>query len=88
MAVSFAFGTGLEIVQLCISVGWLSVKGIPALEFVFTNSLYSGVFAMLGGLVLVPIVSVFTKKTLPDGIAEKFSCYDQTVVTTSKTSLG
>ena len=88
VAVSFAFGTGLEIVQLCVSVGWLSVKGIPALEFVFTNSLYSGVFAMLGGLVLVPIVSAFTKKTLPGGIEEKFSCYDKTVVTTSKTSLG
>ena len=88
VAVSFIFGTGLEILQLCISVGWLSVKGIPLLEFVFTNSLYSGVFAMLGGLVLVPIVSAFTQKTLPYGIEEKFSCYDQTVVTSSKVSLG
>ena len=88
VAISFVFGTGLEMVQLCISVGWLSVKGIPVLEFVFTNSLYSGVFAMLGGLVLVPVVSAFTKKTLPDNIEEKFSCYEQTVVTTSKTSLG
>ena len=88
VAVSFVFGTGLEIVQLCISVGWLSVKGIPVLEFVFTNSLYSGVFAMLGGLVLVPIVSAFTQKSLPNGIEEKFSCYDQTVVTKSKVSLG
>ena len=88
VAVSFAFGTGLEIVQLCISVGWLSVKGVPVLEFVFTNSLYSGVFAMLGGLILVPIVSAFTKKALPDGIEEKFSCYEQMVVTNQKTSLG
>ena len=88
VAVSFAFGTGLEIIQLCISVGWLSVKGVPVLEFVFTNSLYSGVFAMLGGLVLVPIVSAFTQKTRPAGIEEKFSCFDQTVVTKSKGSLG
>ena len=88
VAVSFIFGTGLEIIQLGISVGWLSVKGVPALEFVFTNSLYSGVFAMLGGLVLVPIVSLFTQKTLPGGIEEKFSCYDTTVVTKSKVSLG
>lgn len=80
VAVSFAFGTGLEIVQLCISVGWLSVKGIPVLEFVFTNSLYSGVFAMLGGLVLVPVVSLLTQKTLPDDIEEKFRCYDQPAV--------
>ena len=88
VATSFAFGTGLEIVQLCISVGWLSVKGIPVLEFVFTNSLYSGVFAMLGGLILVPIVSLLTPKTLPDGIEEKFSCYDQPVITNQKVSLG
>jgi SSS family solute:Na+ symporter len=88
VATSFAFGTGLELVQLAIGVGWLSVKGIPVLEFVFTNSLYSGVFAMLGGLILVPIVSAFTQKTLPQGIEEKFSCYDQTVVTKSKVSLG
>ena len=84
--VSFIFGTGLEITQLAISVGWLSVKGIPVLEFVFQNSLYSGVFAMLGGLVLVPIVSLFTKKTLPGGIEEKFSCYDKAVVTNQKVS--
>lgn len=88
VAISFVFGTGLEIVQLCISVGWLSVKGIPVLEFVFTNSLYSGVFAMLGGLVLMPIVSLLTPKTLPDGIDEKFSCYEKTVVTNQKVSLG
>jgi SSS family solute:Na+ symporter len=85
---SFIFGVGLEIVQLCISVGWLSVKGIPVLSFVFTNSLYSGVFAMVGGLILVPIVSLITQKTLPDNIEEKFECYEQSVVTNKKDSLG
>ena len=85
---SFIFGVGLEIVQLCISVGWLSVKGIPVLSFVFTNSLYSGVFAMVGGLILVPIVSLLTQKTLPDNIEEKFECYEQSVVTNKKDSLG
>lgn len=73
---SFIFGTGLEIIQLIISVGWISVKGIPVISFIFTNSLYSGVFAMLGGLILVPIISLFTKKTLPNNVEEKFSCYD------------
>ena len=87
-AVSFAFGTGLELVQLAIGVGLISVKGIPVLEFVFTNSLYSGVFAMVGGLILVPIVSLFTQKTLPDNIEAKFSCYEKTVVTNQKISLG
>ena len=85
---SFVFGTGLEIVQLCISVGWISVKGIPVLDFVFTNSLYSGVFAMVGGLIIVPIVSLLTQKTKPQDVDEKFACYDVEVVTNKKDSLG
>ena len=85
---SFIFGTGLEIIQLCISVGWLNVSDIPMISFIFTNSLYSGVFAMVGGLVLVPIVSLCSKKTLPDNIAEKFDCYNHTVITNKKDSLG
>lgn len=84
---SFIFGTGLEIIQLCISVGWLTVKG-GVLGFVFTNSLYSGVFAMVGGLILVPIVSAFTQKTLPQNVEDKFSCYDVEVITNKKDSLG
>ena len=85
---SFIFGTGLEIVQLCISVGWVNVANIPVINFIFTNSLYSGVFAMVGGLIIVPIVSLLTQKTLPDGIDEKFDCYNHTVVTNKKDSLG
>jgi len=85
---SFIFGTGLEIVQLCISVGWFSVKGIPVLDFVFTNSLYSGVFAMVGGLILVPLVSLLSRKTLPEDVDGKFSCYDVPVLTNKKDSLG
>ena len=85
---SFIFGTGLELVQLCISVGWLNVSGSAVLDFVFKNSLYSGVFAMVGGLVLVPIVSLITQKTKPQNIEEKFACYNATVVTNIKNSLG
>ena len=75
VAASFAFGVGLELVQLCIGIGWFSVEGIPVLDFVFKNSLYSGVFAMVGGLILVPIVSLLTQKTLPSNLDEKFSGY-------------
>lgn len=84
---SFIFGTGLEIIQLLISVGWITLNG-GVLGFVFKNSLYSGVFAMVGGLILVPIVSLFTQNTLPRDIEEKFSCYEVQVVTNKKDSLG
>ena len=38
-----------------------------------------GAFAMLGGLIIVPIVSLFTKKPDDKKIEEVFSCYDMTV---------
>lgn len=84
---SFIFGTGLEIVQLLISIG-LFTPTDPVFSFIFKNSLYSGVFAMVGGLIIVPIVSLLTKKTLPNKIEEKFSCYDVPIVTNKKNSLG
>ena len=84
---SFVFGTGLEIIQLLISVGLITING-GVLGFVFKNSLYSGVFAMVGGLILIPIVSAVTQKTLPQNIEEKFSCYEVQVITNKKDSLG
>ncbi len=87
VVVSFVFGVGLEIIQLLIGVGLVKIT-TPILSFVFTNSLYSGVFAMVGGLILVPIVSLLTQKTKPTNIDEKFNCYDAKVVTNKKDSLG
>lgn len=43
---------------------------------------------MAGGLILVPIVSLFTQKTLPSNVDDKFSCYDVQVVTNQNDSLG
>ena len=85
---SFVFGVGLEIVQLLISLGAMDVSGIPVLAFVFKNSLYSGVFAMIGGLILVPLVSLFTQKTAPETVDEKFACYQKTAVVEVIDSLG
>lgn len=76
VAASFIFGVGLEIIQLLISVGLISVK-TTVFKFIFTNSLYSGVFAMIGGLVLMPIVSLFTQKFKPQNTNEIFSCYSK-----------
>ena len=32
---------------------------------------------MVSGLVLVPVVSLLTKNTLPDNIEEIFTCYNE-----------
>ncbi len=79
VAVSFVWGVGLEVVQLFISLNLLDVSGSSLLSFVFRNSIVSGVFAMLGGLVLVPLVSLFTKKSIPANVEEIFTCYDRTM---------
>lgn len=88
VAASFVFGVGLEIVQLLVSLGALDVKGIPVLSFVFTNSLYSGVFAMVGGIVIIPVVSLLTQKTRPENAEEMFVCYTKTKTVEVTDSLG
>ena len=77
VAVSFVWGCGMEIIQLLVSLGTLDVSASPLLSFVFKNSIYSGVFAMAGGLVLVPLAGLFTRSTLPKNIGEIFSCYEE-----------
>ncbi len=77
--VSFIWGVGLECVQLLISLNLLDVSGSAFLSFVFRNSIVSGVFAMVGGLILVPLISAFTKSSRPVDTEKVFSCYDQTL---------
>ncbi len=80
---SFAFGTIVEIIQLLKSLGTVTFGG-AFLNFVFKNSLYSGVFCMLAGLAIVPLASVLTQKTKPKNVEEMFSCYDKQVMVPAK----
>ena len=82
--VSFIYGVGLMLIQLLVSMKVIAFDG-GVLGFIFTNSLYSGVFAMVGGLVIVPIVSLLTQKNKPQNVDEMFACYDaETTVPMSK----
>lgn len=87
VATCFVFGAGLEIVQLLISMKVFTVNG-GFFGFIFKNSLYSGVFAMLAGLVIVPLVSAFTQKWVPKETDEIFTCFDHSVTTDITDSLG
>ncbi len=88
VVVSFIFGIGLEIIQLFVSLGALDVSGSGVLGFVFRNSLFSGVFAMVGGLILVPVISILTQKTCPNNVEQMFSCYNDTKTVEITDSLG
>jgi SSS family solute:Na+ symporter len=83
---SFGFGVGIMLVQLTVSLELFTMPG-ALLGFVFKNSLHSGVFAMLGGLVIVPIVSLFTKAQRPRDTDNIFACYDAKVVVPAKSAL-
>ncbi len=76
---SFIFGVGLELVQLLIGIKVIDIATLPEFlqNYVFATSLHSGVVAMVGGLILVPIVSLLSKKTLPENVEEKFACYNK-----------
>ncbi len=77
--VSFIFGAGLMIANMLFGA---------AFPVVLKSPVNCGAIAMLGGLVLVPIVSLFTKKQEKETVDAMFSCYNREVVVESKKSLG
>ncbi|MBQ5514507.1 MAG: sodium:solute symporter, partial [Oscillospiraceae bacterium] len=80
------FGCGMMVVQLLKSLGLITIQG-GVLGFVFQNSIYSGVIAMVAGLIIVPVVSLLTRKGIPAGGDDAFACYEKKVIVSQKTSL-
>lgn len=81
--VSFCFGTIVELIQLAKSLGAFTFEN-GAAAFIFKNSLYSGVFCMLCGFIIVPLVSALSQKTKPKNTDEMFTCYDKKVMAAAK----
>ena len=66
--VSFIFGSGFMIVDMIFG------KYLPAL---LRSPINAGAFTMLMGLVIVPVVSLITKKPDKKDVDQIFSCYDK-----------
>lgn len=76
----FVWGCGLMILQMIISLGGLDISGWPAIPaYLFASSIRSGVVAMVGSLIIVPIVSSFTRKQSREEVDEYFACYEEKV---------
>ncbi len=75
----FIFGAGLMIANMLAR---------PFFPQIMQSPINAGVFAMVGGLILVPVVSLFTKKQDAASVDEIFSCYRRKVSVESKKSLG
>lgn len=76
---SFIFGAGIMILNMLIR---------PMFPVILQSPINCGVIAMLGGLIIVPVFSIFTKKPSSKTIDDIFRCYDAPVTVLSKESLG
>ena len=86
--VSFVWGCALMVIQMAVSLGGIDVSAWgPVLGYLFASSIRSGVLAMVGGLVIVPLVSLFTARQDEAEIEKIFTCYDEKVSVAKKEAL-
>ncbi len=76
---SFIFGAGIMMLNMLMRGSFPTILQSP---------INCGVIAMLGGLVIVPVVSIITKKPDKALTEEMFACYNKEVVVPAKKSLG
>lgn len=78
--VCFFWGCAMSVIQLCITLSGTDVSSWgPFFGYIFKSSINSGVIAMVGGLIIVPIISLFTPKQDRAVLDRMFSCYDKPV---------
>ncbi len=73
---SFIFGVGVMTLHLIYTLALRQFFTLPA---VLDSSLNLGALVMLIDLVLVPVVSLFTKKPDAEKVDAIFACYDRTI---------
>ena len=78
----FIWGTGIMTLNF-ISNTWGLFK-FPAM---MQSPINCGAVAMVGGLIIVPIVSLFTKKPDQKKVEDAFSCYEETVTVAHRKAL-
>ena len=76
---SFAFGSLLMIANM------LFRGSFPAM---LQSPINAGALAMIGGLIIVPVVSLITPKMKKDSVNKMFTCYDKKVIVTATDALG
>lgn len=87
--VCFIWGCAIAVFQMFVSLGGVDVSGWgPILSYIFKSSINSGVVAMVGGLIIVPIVSLITKKPEKKEVDRIFACYNEKIETTKQQNLG
>ncbi len=75
---SFVFGVGVTIFELYVLISGAKFAS-PFMAYFFASPINAGVLTMLGGLILVPIVSLITPKMNAEEVNSMFACYDTKV---------
>ncbi len=76
---SFATGLGITMTQFVLNAVCKITFENPVLAYFCGSSINAGMLAMVVGLILVPVVSFFTRGSRPEGTDEIFACYDRMV---------
>jgi len=76
--VSFVFGAGIMILNMLFRASFPAAIQSP---------INCGAVAMIGGLIIVPVVSLFTPKMNKNEVDEMFECYETKVSVSAKKSL-
>ena len=88
VGVCYVWGCAIAVLQLIVTLGGIDVSAWgPVLGYIFKSSINSGVVAMVGGLIIVPIVSLFTQKMDAKFVDEIFDCYEAKHEVSQKTAL-
>lgn len=77
--VSFIWGCGLTFINMFAR---------SSLPVIMQSPINTGAIAMLGGLIIVPLVSLVTPKPDKKLVDEAFACYEKSTVVSQKTALG
>lgn len=83
-AVWVSFIVGVAIMCGCM---FCTFTGKEFISPFFTSPINAGVLAMVAGLIIVPIVSLFTRVKDKDEVEKMFNCYEKEVTVRALTSL-
>ncbi len=75
----FIFGAGIMVLNMLIR---------PSFPVVLQSPINCGAVSMIAGLIIVPVVSLFTPKLKKESVDAMFACYDSKVLVSAKEALG
>ena len=79
---SFVTGVGIMLANMACTFA-----GVTFISAYFSSPINAGVLSMVTGLIIVPVVSLFTKKMDSRMVDDMFECYDRTITVRASTSL-